>query len=69
MGDESNPWGEVFARGVGFLIGEGRRVHFWSDDWVGVGPLSMRYRRVFREVSNKESSVNDCFVWRGDRVS
>lgn len=61
MGDESNCWGKAFANGVGFLVGEGGRLRFCFDDWVGVGPLIILYPRVFWLVDNKEASVSDCY--------
>lgn len=37
-GDVSFVTGDVFSIGVGFVVGDGKVVSFWSDDWVGVGP-------------------------------
>ena len=28
-------WGDVFSKGWVFIVGEGKDVSFWSDDWVG----------------------------------
>lgn len=58
-GNESNERGSFFFL-KGWLSccgGKGRDFHFWLDEWVGVGPLCSRYPRVFRVVSNKDSSV------------
>lgn len=55
----------MYARGVGFLVVKGGGCTFGFDDWAGVSPLHVLYPRVFRVVYNKESSVSDCFVWRG----
>lgn len=49
--------GAIFCKGVGFPVGNGRRVRFLLDDWAGVGPLTLLYPRVFRVVSNKEASI------------
>lgn len=40
VSDVSSEWGKVLSKGVGFVVGEGRVVSFWLDDWGGVGPLS-----------------------------
>lgn len=45
---------------MGFKVGDGRDIHFWHDDWVGVGPLYNSFPRVFRAISNKKSSVSEC---------
>lgn len=62
LGDVSGSCGEVFSRGVGFIVGEGSRVQFWLDDWMGMGSLSVLFPRVFRVASNKALVVKDCYV-------
>ena len=37
MGYASNVRGDVFLKGVAFIVWEGKDVNFWTDDWVGVG--------------------------------
>lgn len=56
---------ELFRRGVGFKVGERSRVHFWVDHWVGLGPLSLSFPRLFRLVVNKLPLVKDCYVGEG----
>lgn len=68
MGDESNCLGKAFAKGIGFFVGQGRRARFWLDNWIGLGPFCVLYPRVFRVVTNKDSFVRDCYVWRGHEV-
>ena len=41
----------------------------WLDDWLEVDLLHSRFPRVFRVMSNKESSVKDCCVVRDNVVS
>lgn len=53
----SNVRGDVFSRGVGFIVGHGREASFLPDDRVGMGPSRYMFSRVFRVVSNK------VFVW------
>lgn len=33
VGDESIVMEECLSKGVGFVVGEGRNVRFWLDDW------------------------------------
>lgn len=56
----SNIRREVFFKGVGFLVGEGREVSFRFHDWVGAGPLRVLFPRVFSVVSSRKSSTGDC---------
>ena len=43
-------------------VGDGSSVRFWKDTWLGDGPLSTRYNRLFRLDSNEECLVNERFV-------
>lgn len=36
---------------------------------MGVGLLYVLLTRVFRVVSNKESSVKECYIWDGEHLS
>lgn len=58
LGDESNCWGRIFIEAWAILLERGGGCS-WFDDWVGLGHLYVLYPRVFRVVSNKESSVNE----------
>lgn len=46
-------------------MGVGDSVRFWYYDCVRVGPLYLLLTRVFRVVSNEESSVKECYIWDG----
>lgn len=50
------------SRGERFIVREGRWIHFWFDNWARVGPLHVLYHRVFRVLSNKFSSVSECYA-------
>lgn len=52
-------------KGLGFIVGVGDNARFWYDDWVSAVPLHLLFPRVFKVVSNKESSVKECFVGLG----
>lgn len=43
----------IFDKGLGFTVGDGESIHFWFDDWVGVGPSCILFPRVFGVVCNK----------------
>lgn len=57
-GVESSMEGNCFV-GVGFRVADGRHVHFWLDDWLRVGLLSLAFSSLFRVVVNKGSFVNE----------
>lgn len=48
------------------LRSNGRSVDFWLDDWLGLGPLYSLFPSIFKVVTNKESSANECY--EGERV-
>lgn len=58
--DKSSLWGEVFSKGMGFIVGEGSRVHFGFDDWLGGGPFFERYPSFPRLVKISRESVVLC---------
>ena len=44
-----------------FVLGDGRRINFWSDVWCGVEALCNRFPNLFNLVTNKEAKVAD--IW------
>lgn len=61
-------WGGALYNGVGFVVGNGRSVRFWLDNWVGVGPLCRLFPKLFRLSVNKEASVSDCYEMRNGSI-
>lgn len=60
FGDVSSCCGDLFVRGMGYLVGEGHQVLFGIDDLLGMGPLCSSFPRLFRIVVTKSSLVKDC---------
>lgn len=69
VGDVSILRVEVFNKGVGFKVREATCVRFWVNDWLGMGPLSGLFPRLFRMVFDKNSLVKVCYIPNGSRVS
>jgi hypothetical protein len=40
-----------------FLLGNGQHVLFWTDWWLGEGPLAVRFHRLFDICNSKEKFV------------
>lgn len=40
-------------------VGDGPKVKFWHDSWIGGGPLVIRFPRMFSLSVHKEASVCD----------
>lgn len=49
--------GEELKKGWIFIIEVENPVRFLLDDWVGIGPLVSLFQRLFRVVSNKQTSI------------
>ena len=47
---------EFFERGS-FSIGNGEKVRFWEDTWLGDKPLSSQYPSLYRIAHRKEVTV------------
>ena len=51
----------VFFQNAAFVLGDGRRINFWSDVWCGGEALSNRFPTLFNLATNKEAKVAD--IW------
>jgi hypothetical protein len=49
---------DVYCNNRKIKIGNGYSTSFWSDNWCGDAPLSMKYKRLFELSLNKEINVN-----------
>lgn len=52
----------VGGLGVGVSWLQRVSIWFWVDDWLGKGALSLSFPRLFRVVSNRDSSVKEGYV-------
>ena len=53
-------WYLVSSR-LSFLVGDGRRVRFWKDNWFGALPFCVSFPSLFALAVSKDAWVND--VW------
>ena len=51
----------AFSQNAVFVLGDGRRINFWSDVWCGREALSVRFPTLFNLATNKEAKVAD--IW------
>ncbi|GLT92075.1 hypothetical protein SLE2022_099320 [Rubroshorea leprosula] len=58
---------EMLAKGFRWGVGDGRRIGFWRDIWVGNKSLSELCPRLFSLSANKESVVGKMGFWEGDK--
>jgi len=52
--------------GTNGVIGNGRRVRFWEDNWLGSSSLAIQYWKLYRHVNEKNSSVAS--LWDGVKL-
>jgi hypothetical protein len=47
------------------LVGNGKRVKFWLDDWTTTGSLADQFPALFRLTNDKEASLDKMGIWDG----
>ena len=66
----SEGW-ETFAKHFSFVVGDGSRILFWHDKWIGDVPLKIMYPQLFLCLVNKEACISEVLsplVGDNDRV-
>jgi hypothetical protein len=51
-----------FKLGARFSLGNEEKIQFWTDWWLGDGPLAQRFARLFQISAEPDASVNQ--LWR-----
>ena len=54
----SEGW-ETFAKHFSFVVGDGSRILFWHDKWIGDVPLKILYPQLFLCSANKEACISE----------
>jgi len=47
------------------LVGNGKRIKFWLDDWTTIGRLAEQFPALFRLTNDKEASLDKMGMWDG----
>jgi hypothetical protein len=49
----------ALAAGMGYrwIIGDGKKIRFWEDNWLGSSSLAIQYWKLYRWVNEKEKIV------------
>jgi hypothetical protein len=50
-----------FKFGAKFTVGNGSKVRFWSDLWIGDSPLCPRYVRLFQILTEPEGLISHLY--------
>ncbi|GMI83017.1 hypothetical protein like AT4G29090 [Hibiscus trionum] len=58
-----------FEKNISISLGDGKRIQFWTDNWLSEGPLKVKHPRIFAIASKKAGFISDfgCFangVWQ-----
>jgi hypothetical protein len=53
---------DFFKLGARYSLGNGEKIQFWTDWWVGDGPLAQRFSRLFQISAEPNASVSQ--LWR-----
>ncbi|GKV48490.1 hypothetical protein SLEP1_g55300 [Rubroshorea leprosula] len=66
IGGKSNTLKNMLVKGFKWEVGDGSRVGFWRQIWVGNNSLRDSFPRLFQLASNKECMVQEYGCWEGD---
>jgi len=47
-------------------VGNGGRINFWHDSWLGEEPLASSFPEIFMNSEQKEEIIGNMGVWGGD---
>ena len=50
---------ERFSKHLAFVVGDGSRIRFWHDRWVGDTSLKMLYPQLYACSSDKEACISN----------
>ena len=56
-------WFEKMFR---WKVGNGGRINFWHDSWLGEEPLASSFPGIFMNSEQKEEIIGNMGVWGGD---
>jgi len=59
-----NLW-EVFIENTGVRLGNGKKISFWRDDWLGNGPLIDQFHDLFILSSFPDATVEELWTPQG----
>ncbi|GLT99814.1 hypothetical protein SLE2022_172280 [Rubroshorea leprosula] len=66
IGGNSEKLKNMLRQGFRWKVGEGCRVNFWRDIWVGNKSLRDLFPRLFQLALNKEGTVKENGTWEGE---
>ncbi|XVF83970.1 hypothetical protein PTKIN_Ptkin16aG0537100 [Pterospermum kingtungense] len=56
----SDDYLQFFMLGIGFLLGDGKRILFWHHEWIPWIILKYKFPRIFALVISKDATVSEC---------
>ncbi|GKV19346.1 hypothetical protein SLEP1_g29624 [Rubroshorea leprosula] len=66
IGGKSNSLKSMLVKGFKWEVGDGSRVGFWRQNWVGNNSLRDSFPRLFQLATNKEGMVQEYGTWEGN---
>ncbi|KAL9687275.1 hypothetical protein QQ045_031674 [Rhodiola kirilowii] len=59
----SSEVGQAFREGLQVKLGNGSKLRFWDDTWLGDSPLKVSYKKLWSLASNKKAKVKEMGIW------
>ncbi|GKV02234.1 hypothetical protein SLEP1_g14693 [Rubroshorea leprosula] len=69
VGGRSRRLKNMLVEGFRWEVGEGKRVGFWRELWVGYKNLRDLFPRLYELSKNKLGNISDMGVWEGEKWS
>jgi len=58
-GREGAAVGRWFDNNIRWVVGNGRKTFFWTDNWLGGVPLNLQFIRLYELSVNKDCLVEE----------
>ncbi|EOX97175.1 Uncharacterized protein TCM_006266 [Theobroma cacao] len=62
-GDDHDEQHRTLREGIGFILGKGKNVRFWTEEWIKRRIVKEDFSRIFAVATNKEGRVKEFGVW------
>ncbi|OMO52856.1 hypothetical protein COLO4_36939 [Corchorus olitorius] len=50
---------KILHKQLAIIVGNGKNIKFWSDHWIGDGPLNLKFPRIFSLAVDKDARIVD----------
>lgn len=52
---------DEFSQGLKYILGDGKKIRFWIDVWIGECPLKITYDNIFKICEQQNATIREIF--------